>query len=322
MKGFKALKNGTICKGKKYEENIVLDKETEGLDICEMDFFKDPLDVLNYHFLLGDNGDFTEIVEAETDDNDIVSIDMDIIHTRKMKIGRKLSFEEFMEASINSLLKESGELRNLEKNPLNEDSNRIGSSDDDNLIRSIAESARIGSSGNGTEIISYGDFARIISSGGSVNITSAGMNSVIGSTGNGALIINAGHYVRIGSSGNNTTVNSSGRNVMINSTGKNAKVNSSGYHAKITCSGNYAWVNSIGDDARIRSVGNQSVISCVGNNSAVSAKKGSWITFSKWKNIDGEKMPICVKTEYVDGVRIKEDVFYTLRDGEFVEVMD
>lgn len=30
-------------------------------------------------------------------------------------------------------------------------------------------------------------------------------------------------------------------------------------------------------------------------------------------------IPKCVKTEYVDGERIKEDTFYKLKDGEFVE---
>lgn len=31
-------------------------------------------------------------------------------------------------------------------------------------------------------------------------------------------------------------------------------------------------------------------------------------------------IPKCVKTEYVDGERIKEDVFYQLVDGEFREM--
>ena len=32
------------------------------------------------------------------------------------------------------------------------------------------------------------------------------------------------------------------------------------------------------------------------------------------------RFPKCVKTEYVDGEKIKEDVFYKLIDGEFKEV--
>ena len=31
-------------------------------------------------------------------------------------------------------------------------------------------------------------------------------------------------------------------------------------------------------------------------------------------------IPVCVKTEYVDGERIKEDTFYRLVDGEFKKI--
>ena len=73
--------------------------------------------------------------------------------------------------------------------------------------------------------------------------------------------------------------------------------------------------------ARITSEGIDSVICCAGHNSVVKAKKGSWITLAEWIYLDekGRWIPKCVKTEYVDGERIKEDTFYKLTDGEFVE---
>ena len=52
------------------------------------------------------------------------------------------------------------------------------------------------------------------------------------------------------------------------------------------------------------------------------AKIGSWITLSEWR-YSREKdryIPKCVKTEYVDGERIKADTWYKLIDGEFKEV--
>ena len=61
---------------------------------------------------------------------------------------------------------------------------------------------------------------------------------------------------------------------------------------------------------------------CAGKNSAAKAKAGSWITLSEWV-YDEEKgitIPKCVKTEYVDGKRIKEDTWYKLKNGEFIEV--
>ena len=55
--------------------------------------------------------------------------------------------------------------------------------------------------------------------------------------------------------------------------------------------------------------------------SQVKAKKGSWITLAEWDyDNTNHYIPICVKTEQVDGIRIKEDTFYTLENGEFTEV--
>ena len=91
---------------------------------------------------------------------------------------------------------------------------------------------------------------------------------------------------------------------------------------KIGSSGNYAQIGSSGYYAQIDSTGEDSVICCAGNNSIVKAKKGSWITLSEWEYSEEKNriVPLCVKTEYVDGKRIKADTFYRLVKGEFKEV--
>lgn len=98
--------------------------------------------------------------------------------------------------------------------------------------------------------------------------------------------------------------------------------NSSGYDAKIGSSGNYVRIGSSGDDAKIDSTGEDSIICCAGNGSMVKARLGSWITLSEWKYSEDKNsyVPVCVKTEYVDGERIKADTWYKLVDGEFKEV--
>ena len=56
--------------------------------------------------------------------------------------------------------------------------------------------------------------------------------------------------------------------------------------------------------------------------SAHGAKAGSWITLAEWEYSEAKNryVPKCVKTEYVDGERIKADIWYKLIDGEFAEV--
>ena len=97
---------------------------------------------------------------------------------------------------------------------------------------------------------------------------------------------------------------------------------SSGYYAQIGSSGYSAQIGSSGDYAKIESAGEDSVICCAGHGSAVNAKAGSWITLAEWEYSEAknEYVPKCVKTEYVDGERIKADTWYKLIDGEFTEV--
>ena len=103
--------------------------------------------------------------------------------------------------------------------------------------------------------------------------------------------------------------------------------NSSGYSAQIGSSGYSAQIGSSGDSAQITSEGKDSVVMAAGYNSIARAKIGSWITLAEWIKTDKTDdrdnyiwIPKCVKTEYVDGERIKEDTFYKLADGEFKEI--
>ena len=91
---------------------------------------------------------------------------------------------------------------------------------------------------------------------------------------------------------------------------------------QIGSSGGYAQIGSSGDYAQIDSTGEDSVIMCAGNNSKAKAKIGSWITLAEWKwsNEKNRYVPVCVKTEYVDGEKIKADTWYKLENGKFVEV--
>ena len=144
----------------------------------------------------------------------------------------------------------------------------------------------------------------------------------IGSSGDYAQIGSSGDYVKIGSCGLCTHIGSSGHCAQIGSSGDYAKIGSSGVCAKIGSSGDCAKISSCGDCAQIDSIGGDSVIMCAGNNSRVKATVGSWITLAEWVWNDEKKrnVPICVKTEYVDGERIKTDTWYKLENGAFVEV--
>ena len=116
--------------------------------------------------------------------------------------------------------------------------------------------------------------------------------------------------------------NLSGDSAQIGSSGNSAQIGSSGYSAQIGSSGDSAQIGSSGDYAQINSTGEDAVIMCAGRKSKAKGKKGSWITLAEWVKDEekGRYVPICVKTERVDGEKIKDDTYYTLKNGEFVEV--
>lgn len=131
----------------------------------------------------------------------------------------------------------------------------------------------------------------------------------------GVLNDNGNRRKQIGSSGDSAKIGSSGDSAQIGSSGDYAKIGSSGYSAQIGSSGYYAKIDSTGED---------SVIMCAGNSSIAKAKVGSWITLAEWKWSDEKKrdVPVCVKTEYVDGDNIKADTWYQLKNRKFVEVTE
>lgn len=127
-------------------------------------------------------------------------------------------------------------------------------------------------------------------------------------------------------------ISSSEDSIRVGVTGCDSKVATTGCDSKVASTGDYSEVVSTGDDSQIVSTGRYStvvstgescVICCTGINPRAKAKKGSWLTLGEWKWSEEKEdyIPVCVKTEQVDGERILEDVFYTIKDGEFQEVV-
>ena len=128
--------------------------------------------------------------------------------------------------------------------------------------------------------------------------------------------------IKDNSSGNGAQIGSSGYVAQIGSSGNGAQIGSSGNGAKIGSSGNGAKIGSSGNGAKIDSTGEDCVIMCAGINSVAKASKGSWITLSEWSYSDKKQryIPVCVKTEFVDGEKIKADTYYKLDGGVFKEI--
>ena len=335
---YKGFDKDFKCRGFQYEVGKDY-KMDEDIKCCQRGFHacESPFEVFDYYDMLSSRFAVVELsgtIDKETKSTKICSSNIKIKAELNIADIVKLGIEWIKDITLSP--KTDGDIG------LNDNSGdyaQIGSSGDSDQIGSSGYSAKIGSSGYYAQIGSSGDYAQIGSSGYSAKIGSSGYYAKIGSSGDSAQIGSSGNYAKIGSSGYYAQIGSSGDSAQIGSSGDYAQIGSSGYYAKIGSSGDYAQIGSSGDYAqigssgdyakigssgnyaKINSTGEHSIIMSAGYNSIVKASLGSWITLAEWGiNDDSNLIPICVKTEKVDGRRIKADTYYRLVNGEFKEV--
>ena len=326
---YKGFGKNMQCRGFQYEVGKEYEMDGE-IKCCNRGFHacKSPIEVWDYYDML--NSRFAEVEQSGKIDEEEKSTK---ICSSRIKIKAELKLADIINIGVEWLKDITSPSKVKTDGELNDNGYRrkqIGSSGDSAKIGSSGDSAKIGSSGDYAQIGSSGDYAQIGSSGNYAQIGSSGNSAKIGSSGYSAKIGSSGYSAQIGSSGDSAKIGSSGDSAKIGSSGDYAQIGSSGDYAQIGSSGNYAQIGSSGDSAqigssgdyaKIDSTGEDSVIMCAGNSSIAKAKVGSWITLTEWKWSDEKKhnVPVCVKTEYVDGEDIKADTWYQLKNGKFVE---
>ena len=323
IKSYKGFDKDMQCRGFQYEVGKEYNMNGE-IKCCNRGFHacKSPLEVWDYYDML--NSRFAEVEQTGKIDEEEKSTKVCSSH---IKIKAELKLADIINIGVEWLKDVTSPSKVKTDGVLNDNGDRkkqIGSSGDYAQIGSSGYSAKIGSSGDSAKIGSSGDSAKIGSSGDYAKIGSSGDSAKIGSSGDYAKIGSSGYSAQIGSSGYSAQIGSSGDYAQIGSSGYSAKIGSSGDYAKIGSSGYSAKIGSSGDSAQIDSTGEDSIIMCAGNKSKAKAKIGSWITLAEWKWSDDKNryVPVCVKTEYVDGENIKADTWYQLENGKFVEVAE
>ena len=108
----------------------------------------------------------------------------------------------------------------------------------------------------------------------------------------------------------------SGYRSKLAASGNESKLAASGNGSQLAASGNGSQLAASGNESQLAASGAHSIAAAIGNNSVASASLGSWVVLAEF-NSNGE--PICVKAAQIDGEKLKPNVFYKLKDGEFVE---
>ena len=103
-------------------------------------------------------------------------------------------------------------------------------------------------------------------------------------------------------------------------TGNYSAATNTGYQSAATNTGDRSAATNTGNYSAAIVEGKESIALAAGIKSKAKGKIGCFIVLAEWKEINCEYHLIDVKSAKVDGENIKEDTFYMLKDGKFVEV--
>ena len=103
--------------------------------------------------------------------------------------------------------------------------------------------------------------------------------------------------------------------------GYSSRQAASGYFSSQAASGYFSRQAASGDSSRQETTGKNCVMMSAGNEGKAKGKIGSWIVLTEWKSRGNGIIPTVV-AKRIDGIEVREDTWYTLKNGEFVEVKE
>jgi hypothetical protein len=289
LKGYKAFKKDMTCRGFQFKEGQTY--ETDKAVICDSGFHfcENPLDTLNYYGLC--ESEFAEVEalgETQTHDSDSK------VCTTKIKIGAKLGLSGFVKASVDFLLEKC-----KKKGGKN---NRI-----------------LATSGEFSQLAASGDYSQIAASGRASKLAASGCYSQLAASGDYSQIAASGHASKLAASGCYSQLAASGDYSQIAASGRASKLAASGCYSQLAASGDYSKLAALGRRSQLEITGSNSVGAAIGMNNIIKASLGCWVTLAEYKCDGTYYIPICVKSAQVDGEIIKDNVWYKLVNGEFIE---
>ena len=113
--------------------------------------------------------------------------------------------------------------------------------------------------------------------------------------------------------------NTGDRSAATNTGDRSAATNTGDYSAA-TNTGYRSAATNTGNKSAAIVEGKESIALATGIKSKAKGKIGCFIVLTEWKEINNEYHIVDIKSAKVDGENIKEDTFYMLKDGKFVEV--
>jgi hypothetical protein len=278
---YKAMDKNMMCRGKQYEVGKTYHEDKADCCHAGMHACENPLDVLHYYPLM----DSPRFFEVECGGNVDKSREGSKLACTELTVKGEVNFAGLVKATVNAVFN-----RVKGKKPF-----------------SSGNYSTAGSSGNYSTAGSSGNYSTAGSSGNYSTAGSSGNCSTAGSSGNCSTAGSSGYCSTAGSSGNYSTAGSSGNC---------STAGSSGYCSTAGSSGNYSTAAATGSYCSAKADGKDSIAVVNGVCGKACGALGCYLVLTEY---DDDGHMICAKMARVDGSAIRENVYYTLKNGEFVE---
>ena len=158
---------------------------------------------------------------------------------------------------------------------------------------------------------------------GESTATNTGDRSAATNTGDWSAATNTGNWSAATNTGNQSAATNTGDRSAATNTGNWSAATNTGNWSAATNTGNRSAATNTGDQSAATNTGDWSAATNTGKDGvAVSwgrrgkarGEKGCYLVLAEY---DDSNNLVCAKMEKVDGERIKENTFYTLKNGEF-----
>ena len=294
MKAYKGFKKDMTCRGFQFEEGKAYHEDTAVL--CESGFHAclDPLDCLRYYDPCDSvyhEVEIDNVSEQREDDTKVVAKDI--------KIGSRISIKDIVKESIDFTFS------NVQK-----ENNTDCASGHSSIQAASGNSSSQAASGDSSIQAASGNYSRQAASGNYSSQAASGYSSSQAASGYSSSQAASGHSSRQAASGDYSNQAASGDSSSQAASGHSSRQAASGYSSRQAASGDYSSQETTGKNCVMMSAGNEG---------QAKGKIGSWIVLTEWKSRGNESIPTVV-AKRIDGTEVKEDTWYTLKNGEFVEV--
>ena len=313
MKCFKGFDKDLKCRDFQYE--IGKEYTEEKADICNCGFHacEFPMDVFNYY-----PPSDSRYCEVELEANNQKSSD------DSKRVGKKISVKA--EIGIAGIIKAGVEYI---KEQVNWEDDKATNTGYQSAATNTGYQSAATNTGDQSAATNTGYQSAATNTGYQSAATNTGYQSAATNTGNQSAATNTGYRSAATNTGDQSAATNTGDRSAATNTGNQSAATNTGDQSAATNTGDQSAATNTGDRSAATNTGyrsaaivegKESIALATGIDSKAKGKIGCFIVLAEWKEIDNEYHIVDVKSAKVDGKNIKEDTFYTLKDGKFVEV--